>query len=184
MGSIEFRFYRQRYNTDPAYYTGDKDVYLNFVYPTEESLLADWHNLFEKGFDGRILEGETYSAWDEYDNLICGGAFDPDDINYILPNYTKKKEEEKKVDNWYGIPKMTFEEEVNLPPLAKRTLGNKIKIVDWCDNMEHVIETIRNRAKGTPIKDDERHSDLVQKWTLMVMQANRLLDDCAMFGRD
>ena len=86
-------------------------------------------------------------------------------------------------NNWYGIPEMTIEMEVNLPPLAKRTLQNKIKIIDWCDNMEMAINTIRSRAKGAPIKDDAIHSDLVQKWTLMVMAANRQLDDCADFGR-
>lgn len=86
-------------------------------------------------------------------------------------------------NDWYGIPEMTIEQEINLPPLAKRTLGNKIKIIDWCDNMEQAIKTIRRRAQGTPIKDDMIHSDLVNDWTMKVMQANRIVDDCAMFGR-
>lgn len=87
------------------------------------------------------------------------------------------------MENLYGIPEMTIEEEINLPQYAKRTLGNKIRIVDWCDNMEHAIASIRRRAQQAPIKNDAEHSDLVQRWTLLVMQANRLLDDCAMFGR-
>lgn len=86
-------------------------------------------------------------------------------------------------NNWYGIPEMTIEQEINLPPLAKRTIQNKIKIIDWCDLMEQAVNTIRSRAKGAPIMDDVIHSDLVQKWTLMVMQTSRMLDDCAEFGK-
>lgn len=85
-------------------------------------------------------------------------------------------------DNLYGIPEMTIEQEINLPPLAKRTLMNKIKIVDWCDDMELAIASIRKRAQGAPIRDDIVHSDLVQQWTLMVMQVNRELNCCATFG--
>ena len=83
----------------------------------------------------------------------------------------------------YGIPDMTIDEEIGLPPLAKRTLGNKIRIINWCDNMEQAINTIRHRAREAPIKDDATHSDLVQKWTLMIMSVSRELNDCADFGR-
>ena len=87
------------------------------------------------------------------------------------------------MENLYGIPEMTIDEEVNLPMYAKRTLGNKIRIVDWCDDMEQAIASIRRRAQQAPIKDDKTHSDLVNEWTMWIMQANRLLNDCVMFGR-
>ena len=185
---IELRFYRQRYNTNRSYYTGNNDVYLTLFFPNEEALVNEWKNMFrtDRPYEGHWLEGETYSAWDDEDNLLCGGAFDPDDLALIIPDldtYKSKEETKMKSDNWYGTPEMTIEEEINMPPLAKRTLQNKIKIIDWCDSMESAINTIRSRAKGAPIKDDATHSDLVQKWTLMVMSACRSLDECADFGR-
>lgn len=182
---IELRFYRQRYNMSRDYYTGDKGVYLTLYFPNEESLAKEWKKMFRTDvpYEGHWLEGETYSAWDDEDNLLCGGAFDPDDLVLIIPDYVLKEKPEVSSNDWYGIPEMTIDEEINLPPLAKRTLQNKIKIIDWCDSMERSIKTIRDRAKGAPIKNDERHSDLVQKWTLMVMSATRSLDDCADFGR-
>ena len=183
--SIELRFYRQRYNMDRDYYTGDKGVYLMLFFPNEESLAKEWKKMFRTDvpYEDHWLEGETYSAWDDEDNLLCGGAFDPSDLALIIPDYVLKEKTEMSSNDWYGIPEMTIEQEINLPPLAKRTLGNKIKIIDWCDNMEQAVKTIRSRAKGTPIKDDMIHSDLVNDWTMKVMQANRLLDDCEMFGR-
>ena len=180
--TIELRFYKQRYNTDEEYYRGNKGIYLTLYYPDEETLIADWNNLFERKVAGHWLEGETYSAWDEDGSLLCGGAFDMADIDYIVEK-NKEWRHENKMENIYGIPEMTIEEEINLPALAKTTLGNKIKIVDWCDNMEQAIKSIRRRAQEIPIKNDAEHSNLVNRWTMMVMAVNRSLDDCVMYGR-
>jgi len=182
--SIELRFYRERYNMEPSYYTGTEDVYERHFYPDIETLCDCWASLM------RFMEGETYSAWSD-GHLLCGGACDPDDIDIITENINRgnalislcKEDTNVGTDNWYGIPEMTIEQEINLPPLAKRTIQNKIKIIDWCDFMEQAVNTIRNRAKDAPVKDDAIHSDLMQKWALMVVQTSRMLDDCAEFGK-
>lgn len=85
--SIELRFYRQRFNMDKDYYSGEDDVYLTLYYPNIEALEDDWDNLINKKTGGYWLEGETYSAWDDDDDMICGGAFDPDDIEIIKEHF-------------------------------------------------------------------------------------------------
>lgn len=83
---IELRFYRQRYNMDSDYYTGKKGIYLTLYFPNLEALQDEWDNLFDKPCQGHWLEGETYSAWGDDGNLLCGGAFDPGDIEFIEEN--------------------------------------------------------------------------------------------------
>ena len=73
---IELRFYRQRYNMDDEYYTGDRDIYCRLHFKSFKELKRKWNKMFPH------LEGETYSAW-HHGKLLCGGAFDPGDIDYI-----------------------------------------------------------------------------------------------------
>ena len=78
---IELRFYRERYNTDMDYYLGDEDIYCKLYFRSFDELKEKWNSII--GAHDHWLEGETYSAWDENGNVLCGGAFDPGDINYI-----------------------------------------------------------------------------------------------------
>ena len=81
---IELRFFRERYNMDEDYYAGNDDVYCRLYFKTINELKLKWQGLFEA--ENRLLEGETYSAWyDDY--MLCGGAFDPSDIEYIEASY-------------------------------------------------------------------------------------------------
>ena len=77
---IELRFYRERYNMDDEYYTGDDDIYCRLYFKTLNELTLKWDGLFEA--ENHWLEGETYSAWHE-GKFVCGGSFDPGDISYI-----------------------------------------------------------------------------------------------------
>ena len=82
---IELRFYRERYNMDDDYCTGDKDIYARLYFKDLNDLKKKWKSLFN--VNKHCLEGETYSAW--YDNRpLCYGAFDPDDIDIILKTQT------------------------------------------------------------------------------------------------
>lgn len=85
---IQLRFYRDRYNMDDRYYTGDDDIYCVLYFKTLNELRMKWHGLFEA--ENHWLEGETYSAWRNDGALLCGGAFDPGDIEYIVENYEQK----------------------------------------------------------------------------------------------
>jgi len=92
---IELRFFRMRYRTDRDYYTGDNDVYCRLYFQTLGELKTKWEHIMEA--EGHYLEGETYSAWYiAYGEgfrcvraLLCGGAFDPGDIEYISEEYKK-----------------------------------------------------------------------------------------------
>ena len=84
---IELRFYRERYNMNPDYYLGDKDIYCRLYFKNIYELRKKWKMLFE--VNGNCLAGETYSAWDKYGDVLCGGAFDPDDIT-IITEYVRK----------------------------------------------------------------------------------------------
>ena len=79
---IELRFYQERYNMDPSYYSGTDGVYERHYYPDLESLHDCWASLM------RFMEGETYSAW-MGDRMLCGGAFDPGDYDYIEAAYVR-----------------------------------------------------------------------------------------------
>lgn len=81
---IELRFYRERFNMDEEYYTGDDDIYCKKYYKSFKGLKSKWNSLLDS------FEGETYSAWivdgDWAGHMLCGGAFDPDDIEIIADN--------------------------------------------------------------------------------------------------
>ena len=81
--NIELRFFRKRYCMDMNYYTGDKDVYCRLYFRSIKELREKWKHLFEA--EDYVLEGETYSAW-AGNEMLCGGAFDPDDIDFIEDN--------------------------------------------------------------------------------------------------
>lgn len=80
---IELRFFRERYNMDPDYYEGNRDVYARFYFKSIGELKEHWKELMESNH--HWFEGETYSAWCGKD-ILCGGAFDPDDIQIIEEN--------------------------------------------------------------------------------------------------
>lgn len=84
---IELRFYRERYNTYYDYYTGTDDIYCRLYFTDFDELNEKWDELMSA--HGHYLEGETYSAWDENGKILCGGAFDPGDIDYIKEEYER-----------------------------------------------------------------------------------------------
>ena len=73
---IRLRFYRERYNIDPDYYGGDEDIYKRVKLNDLDDLKWCWKALMHN------YEGETYSAWVKGE-CVCGGAFDPTDIESI-----------------------------------------------------------------------------------------------------
>lgn len=85
---IHLRFYRERYNMDVDYYTGDEDIYRKVKLDDLDDLKRCWNALLHD------YEGETYSAWlgrRSCDDLLCGGAFDPGDIDIIEEEYKKRR---------------------------------------------------------------------------------------------
>ena len=79
---IVIRIFKQRYNVDRDYYEGYADLKRCIIYRGFEEFSADWPYLI------RYYEGDTYSARvNEDGTLLCGGALDQDDINYIRTAY-------------------------------------------------------------------------------------------------
>ena len=83
---------------------------------------------------------------------------------------------------YYGIKPLSFEEEWNLPKYAKQTRNNKMKIIDACDHAEHLLETIKMRAKGAPELDDPKHAALVQELADKVKEACKAIEVAGMVG--
>ena len=85
--AIRLRFYRERYNMDVWYYTGDEDIYHHVKLDDLDDLKRCWNALVHD------YEGETYSAWlgkRTCEDILCGGAFDPDDITIIEEEYNRR----------------------------------------------------------------------------------------------
>ena len=68
---------------DPDYYMGTDDVYAKFFFNDIAELRQHWNDLIYG--NGHWFEGETYSIWlcGEKNMILCGGAFDQDDIESI-----------------------------------------------------------------------------------------------------
>lgn len=73
---FEIRVYYQRYNMDYDYYSGDKCIKRRWKAKTKEELISKWKQHLKD------FEGDTYSVW-VGDEMILGGAYDPDDIDCI-----------------------------------------------------------------------------------------------------
>lgn len=79
---IVIRIFRMRYNMDRDYYEGYMDLKCCLIYGDFEELRDEWNRLIN------LYAGDTYSARINKDGtLLCGGALDPDDINYIRTAY-------------------------------------------------------------------------------------------------
>lgn len=77
-GRYEIRIYNERYNMDVNYYTGNNDIKKSIWCDTPENLIDTMYDLLE------TEEGETYSVWDHTtEDIIIGGAFDPNDIGSV-----------------------------------------------------------------------------------------------------
>lgn len=74
----EIRVYNERFNMDEDYYMGDTDIKQQVLCNNRQELIKTWEKLL------KTEEGETYSVWDCTTNeIIVGGAFDPNDIDEI-----------------------------------------------------------------------------------------------------
>ena len=89
---------------------------------------------------------------------------------------------ENLMEKLYGLPAMSIEEERNLPENKKRTMENKISIIDKPGLMLKAVDQIRYRAQRTNLLDDKKHADQVAEWEQMVLEAESLLWKIAQFG--
>ena len=88
------------------------------------------------------------------------------------------------MNNQYGLEPKTMEEEMNLPKNINQTRKAKIEIIDQCEYIRKVADSIANRARNIPEEDDDRHAQLVQVFRNKVREAFLKIDDAYMFGRN
>lgn len=73
----------------------------------------------------------------------------------------------------YGLEPMGLWEEVNLPENVRGTRRNKQAIIDRCNHMIQMCETMINRAKQIPEEDDDRHAFMVSTYSRLVEKAEQ-----------
>ena len=86
------------------------------------------------------------------------------------------------MEDIYGVPEMSVREEMDLPANKRRTLVNKITMIDKCNLMQQALDQIRFRARGIPLLDDDKHAAGVQEMTDAFLQAYELLWKVATHG--
>ena len=84
----EIRIFNELFNMDPDYYKGNEDIKFSVWCETSKELKEKWEELLKEN------EGETYSIWDHTVNeIIVGGAYDPNDWEIIDEYFEVKKGE-------------------------------------------------------------------------------------------
>lgn len=159
---IELRFFHERYNVHHEYYSGDKDVYLRLYFNTPNELRRKWRSLFESC--DHYLEGETYSAWDGDGHMLCGGAFDPGDIDDIMD----------------AVKDNCPVSDSDLRLQTARNRNNAVSDLAW---IAKVANSETNRANGIPIIDDETHADIVQGYADRIHEIRMDMEELINYGR-
>lgn len=67
------------------------------------------------------------------------------------------------MNDYYGIRKLSFEEEWNLSDAAKQTRNNKMRAIDICQHARNLLEVEQIKARQWPELDDEAHAQLIQE---------------------
>ena len=91
---------------------------------------------------------------------------------------------ESTMETMYGVPAMSLKDEMALPVNVKRTMQNKVSIIDKCGLMQRAIDQLRLRVWATPMIDDNTHADAVETWANMTMDAEQILWNIARFGME
>ena len=82
----------------------------------------------------------------------------------------------------YGMEQLGLDETIALPETQRNTRNNKYEIVTLCGQMRQMIDQIEFRAKCAPIKDDQKHSELVKQYRDMVKRAAIAVESASVFG--
>lgn len=82
----------------------------------------------------------------------------------------------------YGMEQLSLDETIALPETQRNTRNNKYEIITLCDQMRRMIDQIESRAKGAPVLDNQKHSDVVKKYRDMVKRAAIAVESASVFG--
>lgn len=76
----------------------------------------------------------------------------------------------------YGIRPMSVNEEANLPYYEKQTRNNKIHMIDTCESMRRMLNSIEYRMKRAPELNNKEHAELVDNFRKLMDESFKALD--------
>lgn len=76
----------------------------------------------------------------------------------------------------YGIKPMSINEEAALPQYAKQTRNNKIHMIDTCEQMRRMLNSIEYRMKHAPELNKREHAELVENFKELLDESFKALD--------
>ena len=82
----------------------------------------------------------------------------------------------------YGLKYMSLKEEANAPQNIKRTHNNKVRIIDDCNTIISMMETLCIRARSCPELDEDGHAKLVEEFASLVADVKYKADEAFRFG--
>lgn len=88
----------------------------------------------------------------------------------------------KSICERYGIKPMTLSEEAAMPPSIRRTRENKIYMIDAINLMRKQLDSMEFVVKQIPERDDDDHSQLIQKLREKVAVAKIYVEDADYFS--
>lgn len=82
----------------------------------------------------------------------------------------------------YGLKPMTLDEEANAPQNIKNTRSNKVRIIDDCNSIMRMMESIRDRIYRCPELDEDGHARLVEEFASLVVDIKHKADEAFRYG--
>lgn len=82
----------------------------------------------------------------------------------------------------YGLRHMSLKEEANAPQNIKKTRNNKVRIIDDCNAIISMMETLRIRARSCPELDEDGHAKLVEEFASLIVDVKYKADEAFRFG--
>lgn len=79
--------------------------------------------------------------------------------------------EVKNISEYYGIRNLSLKEEANLPRYERLTRNNKISIVNSCESMKKILDSIEGRARKIPERNDYEHCVMVLEYAKLMSKA-------------
>lgn len=69
-----------------------------------------------------------------------------------------------------------------VPEPVRRTRDAKYEIIGMIQWMRQNIDQIENRVRCTPETNDEKHAELVERWAMLINEADNMLQELATYG--
>lgn len=91
--------------------------------------------------------------------------------------------EVKNISEHYGIRNLSLQEEMKLPRYERLTRNNKVNIINSCESMKKVIDSIETRTRKIPEKDDYDHCMMVMEYTKLCHKAWEELQKMYLYKR-